>query len=261
MMKSFNGITDSRYGTMIYNTNDYVIGRSIKEYGEWCQGEIELLKEIITPGMTVIDAGANIGTHSLAFSSMVGSKGKVLAFEPQRHIFHILAGNVAINSIQNIWCYYNAVSDEHVIMKVKQLDFEASYNFGALQLEEGVNPVNYEEVPAIFIDELPITSCGLIKADVEGMEEKVLRGAVQTIEKNRPFLYVENERPEKSESLISYIKSLDYQIYWHCKPAFNPINFKENKNDVLGGYVPINLFCIPKESSFDASGYKELVKG
>ena len=260
-MKNINGITDSRYGNMIYNINDYVIGKSIKEYGEWCQGEIDILKEVIKPGMTVLDAGANIGTHALAFSYLVGSKGKVLAFEPQRHIFYILAGNVAINSIQNIWCYYNAVSDERVTIKVKQLDFEASYNFGALQLEDGANIEIYEEVPSVLIDDLTLNSCGLIKADVEGMEEKVLHGATQTIEKFRPFLYVENERPEKSESLISYIQSLDYQIYWHCKPAFNPYNFKENKNDVLGGYVPINLFCIPRESSFDASKYIELVKG
>lgn len=260
-MKTINGITDSRYGNMIYNINDYVIGRSIKEYGEWCQGEIDILKEIIKPGMTVLDVGANIGTHALAFSYMVGSIGKVLAFEPQRHIFHILAGNVALNSIQNIWCYYNAVSNEHGIIKVKQLDFEASYNFGALQLEDGANLDIFEEVPTILIDDLLLNSCGLIKADVEGMEEKVLRGAAQTIKKNRPFLYVENERPDKSESLIAYIQSLDYQIYWHCIPAYNPNNFKENKNDLLGGYVPINLFCIPMESSLDPSIYEALKKG
>lgn len=246
-LSNFNDLTDSRYGKMIYNINDYVIGRSIKEYGEWCQGELELLKEIIKIGMTVLDAGANIGTHALAFSSMVGKEGKVLAFEPQRHIFYVLAGNVAINSIENIWCYYCAVSDQRGTIEVRQLDFETTYNFGALQLEAQTNSDRFEEVPTILIDDLALNSCDLIKADVEGMEEKVLRGAIQTIAKYRPFLYIEDERPQKSESLISYIKSLDYESYWHLTPAFNPNNFKANHNDILGGYVSKNMLCIPKE--------------
>lgn len=259
-MSNFNDLTDSRYGKMIYNINDYVIGKSIKEYGEWCQGELELLKGIIQPGMTILDAGANIGTHALAFSRLVGKEGKVFAFEPQRHIFNILAGNVAINSIENIWCYYCAVSDERGIVKVRQLDFEAPYNFGALQLEAQVDNAKFEDVPTILIDDLELNSCHLIKADVEGMEEKVLRGAAEAISKFRPFLYIEDERPDKSESLILYIKNLGYELYWHLTKAFNPNNYKSNNNDLLGGYVSKNMLCIPKENEIDVLKLVELYK-
>lgn len=259
-MSHYNELTDFRYGKMLYNINDYPIGRSIKEYGEWCQGEIDLLEKIVRPGMTVIDAGANVGTHSLAFASMVGKDGRVLAFEPQRLIFHQLAGNVALNSIENIWCHYSAISDEHGFIKVGQLDFEKLYNFGALQIETNTSMDKFENVPITIIDDLELDSCHLIKADVEGMEEKALRGAYNTIIKFKPFLYIEDERPEKTESLISYIKSLGYELYKHLTPSFNPNNYKGNTQDLLGGYVSTNILCIPKGKNVDMSKLGTLYK-
>jgi len=88
---------------MMYLANDKFIGRrSLDAYGEFCELELYLLRQIIKPGMTVVEAGANIGTHTVAFAKAVGATGRVLTFEPQRTVFHMLCGNLALNGLSNV---------------------------------------------------------------------------------------------------------------------------------------------------------------
>jgi FkbM family methyltransferase len=100
-----------KHGLFMYNRNDAFVGRGLDLYGEWCEFEINLLRLFIRPGDIVIDAGANIGTHTVAFANMVGPTGVVHAFEPQRRNFLMLAGNVAINGLDNVFCHQSAVGD------------------------------------------------------------------------------------------------------------------------------------------------------
>src|SRR5437879_3259216 len=59
--KGFNILGSCRYGQMLYNRHDIYIGRSLAAYGEFAELEIELLRKILRPGQTAVDAGANIG--------------------------------------------------------------------------------------------------------------------------------------------------------------------------------------------------------
>ena len=74
-----------KHGAMMFHANDSYIGRSLDLYGEFSEGEIELFKQVVRPGMTVIDAGANVGAHTIYLSKAVGARGRVLAFEPAAH--------------------------------------------------------------------------------------------------------------------------------------------------------------------------------
>src|ERR1041385_6647627 len=76
----FNRVKDCRYGKMIYNANDMYIGRALELYGEYCQGEADLFAQIVRPGDIVIDAGANIGGHTVFFARAVAPGGYVFAF-------------------------------------------------------------------------------------------------------------------------------------------------------------------------------------
>ena len=51
------------------------IGRSIDRYGEFSAGEADLFQQAMRPGWTVVEAGANIGVHTLVFSRQVGPRG------------------------------------------------------------------------------------------------------------------------------------------------------------------------------------------
>ena len=81
------------------------------EYGEWAQCEIEILSHFIRPGDVVVDAGAYIGTHTVAFSLMVGSRGRVHSFEPNHSACVLLAENASASAINNITIHEMALGD------------------------------------------------------------------------------------------------------------------------------------------------------
>jgi hypothetical protein len=90
-----NRVKQCRHGMMLYNVHDLYVGRSLDQYGEFSQGEIDLFGQILKPGQVVLDVGANIGAHTLWFAQTVGPSGTVLAFEPQRIVFQALCANLA----------------------------------------------------------------------------------------------------------------------------------------------------------------------
>jgi hypothetical protein len=122
--EQFNRITKTRYGMMIYNKNDAYIGRSIEKYGEYSELETVIFDQFVQPGQLVVEVGANIGAHTLFLSRKVGTEGLVLAFEPQRIVYQTLCGNLALNSITNVFCWNTAVGAENGEIVVPALDYK-----------------------------------------------------------------------------------------------------------------------------------------
>ena len=73
-------------GYFLVNRNDMYIGKAIETYGEYAGLEGETLVFLCRPGQTLIEVGANIGSHTVGLAKRVGPTGKVYAFEPQRKI-------------------------------------------------------------------------------------------------------------------------------------------------------------------------------
>ena len=125
-----------KHGKFTFNHNDTFIGASLKEYGEWCEFEIDLLSKLIGPGSIVIDAGANIGTHTLALADIVGTRGAVYAFEPQPRLEAILRQNVAQNNLEKI-VHINRLALGNVSELVHMADLppdDTPFNFGGVSL-------------------------------------------------------------------------------------------------------------------------------
>lgn len=72
--------------------------------------EEEALRRCLKPGMTFVDLGANIGYYSLLASRLVGSDGKVLAFEPDPANLEFLVRNVRENRCGNVEIFPYAVA-------------------------------------------------------------------------------------------------------------------------------------------------------
>lgn len=89
----FNVLTNTRLGPMLANRNDRYVGQSILAYGEFSEGEAQMFRQLVGSGDVVIEAGANIGAHTLLLSRLVGATGLVYAYEPQRIVFQTLCGN------------------------------------------------------------------------------------------------------------------------------------------------------------------------
>lgn len=251
----FNAIRQCRHGLMVFNRNDQYIGRSLDLYGEFSEHEIMIFRHFLSEGSTVIEVGANIGAHTVYLASAVGQTGVIFAFEPQRLVFQTLCANLAINSIANVHAFNAAAGRSSGSIIVPELDPNTFQNFGGLSIQ-GYDIGN--EVPVVSIDSLGLERCELIKVDVEGMEEEVLSGAAETIRKLRPVLYVENDRREKSPSLIRFIQGLGYRIWWHLPPLYNPDNLSGNPDNVFGDIVSCNVLCIPAEREVDLPREQEV---
>ncbi len=243
-------LTNARYGQMFYLPNDVGAGANIQLYGECGQNEIDFLHTLIKPGDTVLDVGANHGMHTLAFANFVGPEGTVFAFEPQTIMSQILCANVIINRLTNVKTYNLPVSNDYCnnIIKIPELNPEATANFGGLSLTDYAPTYNY--LPSIRIDDLKLSKCDLMKIDVEGHEWAVLLGATDTIAKYKPILYMENNRPEQAQRVKEFLEFHGYAAYHHLPPSFNPNNFKGViDNPFHGGYLEPNMVCVDRTSS------------
>ena len=75
--------------------------------------ETNVVIENVNLGDTILDIGANIGYYSLLFANLVGSEGKIYAFEPDPESFRLLEKNIRENSYETIIPYQKAVSNEN----------------------------------------------------------------------------------------------------------------------------------------------------
>ena len=248
-------LLDARYGPMLVNPNDKFIGRSFELYGEFSEGEVALFRRIVKPGSVILDLGANIGAHTVALAKLLDRTGWVIAFEPARLTFQLLCANVALNNLFNVRCHHAAVAETRGTIRVPVLEPTTRQNFGGLDLR---NTTKGEPTPQTAIDDLDLQRCDFIKVDVEGMEIQALKGAAKTIGRLHPVLYVENDRVENSDALISLIGSYDYRLYWHRPPLFNPDNFYKNAENVFGAIVSDNMLCIPRPSKITVKGLAEI---
>jgi FkbM family methyltransferase len=139
------------------------------------------LLPLIPVGGTVIDAGANIGTHTVAYGEKVGKEGHVYAFEPFRLAFECVEFNC--RNLPQVRCFNAALGRSSGFAKV---NLPNDANMGTATIELAADGVE-----VVTIDSLPLLRCDFIKIDVEGFELEVLIGAMTTITKFHPICFIE----------------------------------------------------------------------
>lgn len=246
MANSDTKTLQTRHGPMIALAGDRYITRSLEMYGEFSPGESSLFAQVVKPGMTVIEVGANIGAHSVALARNC-FPGPLFVFEPQQRVFQILCANLALNDVRNAIAYPEACSDVEDVVVVPALDYGAEFNFGGVAVQAAGESVQGLRTRAAPLDNLGLAACHLIKIDVEGYEAQVLRGAAATIARCRPILYVENDRAANQGEIIGLIEALGYSQYWHVAPLFRPGNFNGAAEDFTNGVASLNMLCVPAE--------------
>jgi FkbM family methyltransferase len=228
---------------MVFNVRDTHVGRSLDLYGEWVESELDLLGPWLAPGDVVIDAGANVGNHTVFFAGRVGPDGRVYAFEPQRRVFQMLCANLALNGVTNVEAVQAAVGTGLGEVAIPDVDYTAPGNFGGVRLACGAG----RQVPVRSLDSLGLARCAAIKIDVEGMELDVIDGASDLIARTRPLLYVENNDRAKSGALIRRIAGFGYQLFWHFSRYYNPNNFFAERQNAFGGLADANMICVHQD--------------
>lgn len=87
---------------MIVDTTDVGLSSHLLLDGYWEMWLTELLTEIVRPGMTVVDVGANLGYFTMLMADLVGPSGNVHAFEPNIDLARRMTQSLAINGFETI---------------------------------------------------------------------------------------------------------------------------------------------------------------
>ena len=251
-LPGFYKIVFGRDGVFLANQNDFYVGGALIRYGEFSHLEMDTFEKFLSlPDMVLVEIGANIGAHTVGLSKKVK---RLVAFEPQPQVFYNLCANIALNSIQNVDCYNVGLGSEASTLYLPEIDHSKPNNFGGISLlKEG----KYE-IPIRTLDSYNLNT-QFIKIDVEGMETDVLKGSVNTINKCKPVMYIENDRKEKSIELIEYLWSLNYKLYWDCPNLFNPHNFFGKSEDYAPNIVSVNMICLPDTIAHETFNLPRLI--
>jgi len=159
----------------------------------------------------IIDAGANIGNHTLYLAGSNPS-ARVYAFEMNPLTYGYLKQNVHRSELKNINIYNYGLSSALGQCGVKQ---NSDNPLGGAQLDFGKEVKQEVELVTLdhFIAEKHILNrCVLIKMDVEGHEYEVLKGAKRLIGESSPMVYAELKEIEEFKKISTFLFSMGYTI-------------------------------------------------
>ena len=202
-----------------YFFND-TISKEINLDGIYEKEEISIISKIINKKSNVVDIGANIGNHSLAFSKIAK---RVYSFEAHPKTFQILKFN-CMND-QKVKLFNIGVSNKKGNLFFKNTK---SYNVGGRNL-------NYSGSIKSHINKLdnlinPKEKIDLIKIDIEGHEYQALRGMSKILSNNKSFLVIEfcENSISKRKRIINFLINQGY---------LNAYLFSNNKNIYKKNYL------------------------
>lgn len=199
----------SKYGYFIVNRHDIHQYKPLKnDKVPHIDLEIEKVLEVLSKinEPVILDGGANIGLISVPLALI--SKGQVISFEPQKLIYYALCGNIVLNNLSNITAIQKGLGAENKIMYVPKIDYNTSNDFGDVTLQDN----GADAIEIITIDSLKLDKLDFLKLDIEGMEVDALNGAKKTLDKCRPWCWIEYFKCELSE-IKKIFASLDYTMY------------------------------------------------
>lgn len=159
---------------------------------------LRIYEELVHPGDTVLDIGANIGAHTLPFARLVGSDGRVIAFEPTRFAFTKLERNLSLNQdlAARVLARQIALVDgtapavpERIYSSwpLDRSDGRHAVHGGVLQGTEGAQAMTLDRAA----ESIDLDRVDFIKLDVDGHEPAVLAGGLGTIARFRPRMLIE----------------------------------------------------------------------
>ena len=211
-----------QYGTIYAVKGDDRIGATLKKTGTWEKQDLDfcirLYKQFCQPTQSVIlDIGANVGTYGIPLAQYFPSK-IVHCFECQELLATALELSVQKNNLSNLIVHHVALSNlNNQEFQYNKIDYDWLANFGSFELEmpfknsdfNGRCSSTLESVPMATIDSFNLDGVGFIKLDVEGMELKILQGAIKTIDRCQPMIVYENHKTDV-ESLNAFVEHIGY---------------------------------------------------
>lgn len=183
------------------------VGRVVCYFREHADVLFAFMKNYLKPGMTFVDVGANIGSHTVYGSRLVSDQGTVLSFEADPETFAVLRRNVRLNGVANAVLYDQCISD-----KPGPVTFNVNLDSARSSLlREGIS---HKVLLARTLDSFfPAGSrVDLLKIDVEGADYLVLSGARRIFEDAPPRVVV-IEATSRQKEIKKFLSRYGYRLY------------------------------------------------
>jgi len=200
--------------------------RMLRSFNLDAEPDLIIVKEIVAEGDFVIDIGANIGVYTKYLSEFVKPHGKVLSIEPIPITYSFLCNNIEKLKLLNVETYNVAIAEKEFTSKMiipSGVSGENYFRAKALDtddkiLETNLRTIDVKFMPLDILVKSLDRSISFIKIDVEGFELSVLKGAIKTIEGNKPSLLVEidgdpSEDGSNADSVFKFLRALNYKPY------------------------------------------------
>jgi FkbM family methyltransferase len=160
--------------SLFVSGKDTALGFSLRFKGNFEPVQTRKFIKSVKKGDTVLDVGANVGYYTVLASKLVGAKGKVYAFEPDRRNVELLNKNIKLNNCLNVEVVPLALGAKNKISYF----LSDKTNPGESRISEKVTRelVRVKTLDTL-VRERKIKKVDVIKLDVEGGEVDVLRGA------------------------------------------------------------------------------------
>lgn len=211
-----------------FNPNDNVAKMySIPHTGIFELKETKFVSDFIKSGQTCIDVGANFGWYTILFSKLVGQMGEVHAFEPLPHTYKVLKKNIHLNGCKNVVINNEALDEKEGQRDLFLPDIGVS---GSFQLHNYQKKYDVFKCLSTTIDAYcsrqNINEVDFIKADIEGAEWLMLKGAINTLKTNIPTLFLEIQRSStilfgyEPKELFEWLMNLGYIPYFVTDEGF-----------------------------------------
>lgn len=191
---------------------------------------LNAIEKIFPKDGIAIDVGGHVGNHSLFFLMFCDAM-KCYVFEPREDLKNLIEENASLNSMsERLIVNLNGVSGISNKTQLLSLEPVKDFNLGTGKLFESESgKIKVDAIDNLFKG----TSVSLIKIDVEGLEEKVLEGALKTIDRCKPIITVETNIKSDNEKehnmaldrILNIIGDLSYKVYYRDGSIPGPFTY------------------------------------
>lgn len=245
-------------GFRIYaGADDLAVGRHVLA-GEYEPEVVAVFRDVLRPGMGVVDIGANIGFFTMLSACLVGPSGAVLAIEPNPANARQAEASRLLNQFAQVTVLQVAAGRGSGLLALN-----TSFSNGTTSALDEPSVLTADTVACVAVDRIVPRrpAVGLLKLDVEGAEFNALLGCQALIRRDHPVIVMEFSPAQlpglsgvTGEHVLEWLIAQSYTLEVIAKDG-PPVPVGRNAAAVMNAYVQrgtdhIDIIARPASAGF-----------
>ena len=184
-------------------------------------------KRFVRSDDVILDVGANYGYYAATLAAALDRRCRIHALEPAPANFDRLCRHLSGNSLEGaVWAHRLGVSDRLETVALTRPAENTGHT--AVALDGEIPGVTLTTLDA-FADSLALERLDMLILDVEGYEERALRGAARTLARFKPLVFVEffppvmDRQGSSPKAAARILAELGYELFAARRDQFEPL--------------------------------------